>query len=88
MMLGKNLCMNDEQEINEKAKCHIVGVTLETRPDQINKDEIERFRYYGCTRVQLGIQHTNNEILDNINRRHHVEHSIKAIRMLKEMDLK
>ena len=45
-------------------------------------------RYYGCTRVQLGIQHTNNEILDIINRRHHVEHSIKAIQMLKENGFK
>tara|TARA_Y100000817_G_scaffold304787_1_gene288165 strand:+ start:852 stop:2663 length:1812 start_codon:yes stop_codon:yes gene_type:complete len=78
------LSIPQEQEINESAKCHIVGITLETRPDQINKAEIERFRYYGCTRVQLGIQHTNNEILDIINRRHHVEHSIKAIQMLKE----
>lgn len=78
----------DEQKINETAECHIVGITLETRPDQINKSEIERFRYYGCTRVQLGIQHTNNQILDKINRRHHVEHSIKAIRMLKEYGYK
>ena len=61
---------------------------FETRLDQINKAEIERLRYYGCTRVQLGIQHTNNEILDIINRRHHVEHSIKAIQMLKENGFK
>ena len=73
-----------EQQRNESASCHIVGITLETRPDQINKAEIDRLRYYGCTRVQLGIQHTNNEILDIINRQHHVEHSIKAIKLLKE----
>tara|TARA_B100001175_G_C19511578_1_gene644271 strand:- start:2001 stop:3776 length:1776 start_codon:yes stop_codon:yes gene_type:complete len=78
----------EEQEINETSECHIVGITLETRPDQINKAEIERFRYYGCTRVQLGIQHTNNKILDKINRRHHVEHSIKAIAMLKQYGFK
>ena len=77
-----------EQELNETATCHIVGLTLETRPDQINKAEINRLRHYGCTRVQLGIQHTNNEILDIINRRHHVEHSIKAIQMLKEHGFK
>ena len=77
-----------EQELNESATCHIVGLTLETRPDQINKAEINRLRHYGCTRVQLGIQHTNNEILDIINRRHHVEHSIKAIQILKEHGFK
>ena len=77
-----------EQQKNESAECHIVGITLETRPDQINKAEIERLRNYGCTRVQLGVQHTNNDILDIINRRHHVEHSIKAIQMLKENGFK
>ena len=78
----------EEHTINETSDCHIVGITLETRPDQINKSEIERFRYYGCTRVQLGIQHTQNHILDKINRMHKVEHSIKAIKLLKEYGFK
>lgn len=77
-----------EQELNEKAECHIVGFTLETRPDQINNGEIKRLRRYGCTRVQLGIQHTDNKILDIINRQHHVEYSIKAIKLLKETGFK
>ena len=77
-----------EQHLNEKAECHIVGFTLETRPDQINTAEIKRLRWYGCTRVQLGIQHTDNKILDIINRQHHVEHSIKAIKLLKEAGFK
>ena len=80
--------IEEEQRLNENAECHIVGFTLETRPDQINKGEIERFRQYGCTRVQLGIQHTSNKILDIINRQHYVEHSIKAIKLLKENGFK
>ena len=27
------------------------------------RKEIKNFRYYGCTRVQIGVQHTNDEIL-------------------------
>ena len=80
--------IEEEQRLNENAECHIVGFTLETRPDQINKGEIARLREYGCTRVQLGIQHTNNKILDIINRQHYVEHSIKAIKLLKESGFK
>lgn len=82
------LSIEDEQTINETSKCHIVGITLETRPDQINKAEIQRFRRYGCTRVQLGVQHTNNDILDIINRKHHIEDSQKAIQMLKQSGFK
>jgi len=32
----------------------------------------------------LGVQHTNNDILDIINRKHHIEDSQKAIQMLKQ----
>ena len=41
------------QTINETARCKIIGLTLETRPDTIDAAELQRLRYYGCTRVQL-----------------------------------
>ncbi|UKJ90170.1 histone acethyltransferase-like protein [Theileria orientalis] len=73
-----------EHDLNEKSKCRIIGLTLETRPDRINSTEIELLRKYGCTRVQLGIQHTKNGILDYVNRGHTTEDSIRAIYLLKE----
>ncbi|BAM39863.1 histone acethyltransferase-like protein [Theileria orientalis strain Shintoku] len=73
-----------EHELNERSKCRIIGLTLETRPDRITAGEIELLRRYGCTRVQLGIQHTNNRILDYVNRGHSTEDSIRAIHLLKE----
>lgn len=84
----KRFCLEEEQSINESEHCHIVGISLETRPDQINKHEIKRLRKYGCTRVQMGIQHTDNDLLDNINRKHTVERSIKAIKDLKDVGFK
>ena len=80
--------LTKEQEINETSQIHIVGLSIETRPDQINKDEIKRLREYGVTRVQMGIQHTDNDLLEIINRNHKVEHSIKAIKKLKEVGFK
>ena len=82
------LSLEEEQNINVNARCHIVGLSIETRPDQINVEEIKRLRKYGVTRVQMGIQHTKNELLDIINRKHHVEDSIKAIKMLKNVGFK
>ena len=73
----------DEQRGNENAYHKVIGISLETRPDHINKYEIMRLRNYGCTRVQLGVQHTDNAILDFVNRGHHVEQSVKAIHMLR-----
>lgn len=87
------LTLEEEQTINVSNKNHIIGVCIETRPDcivniinqkvRINKEEIRRLRSYGVTRVQIGVQHTDNEILEYIKRGHTVENSIEAIKVLK-----
>lgn len=57
-----------EISLNETARCRIIGVTVETRPDYISARELRRFRHLGVTRVQLGIQHLDDDILTLINR--------------------
>jgi len=66
----------------------VTGLVIETRPDQLNRREIKRLRYYGVTRVQLGVQHQDENILQLMNRRHTVECSKKAIRQLKDNGFK
>ena len=80
----ERLTLEEEIKINETARVRIIGLTLETRPDCINIEEIKFFRYLGVTRVQIGIQHTDNKILKKINRGHTIEHAKKAIKLLKE----
>ena len=75
--------LEEEIEINETAKIHIIGLTLETRPDTINIEEIANFRRYNCTRIQLGVQHTHNTVLKKINRGHTIECAYDAIKLLK-----
>lgn len=82
------LSLNDEKKINQTAKVKVIGLTLETRPDTINPETIKHFRYYGCTRVQLGIQHLDDGILTAINRRCTTRDAIDAIRLLKETGFK
>jgi len=77
------LSLDNEIHFNETAKIHIIGLTLEMRPDSINIDEIKRLRRFNCTRVQLGIQHTNNHILKLNNRGEIIENTIKSIELLK-----
>ncbi len=80
--------LTEEQDNNEKAKYKIIGLTLETRPDEINEKVIKDFRELGCTRVQIGIQHIDDKILKLTKRGHTVEESIKATRLLKENGFK
>jgi elongator complex protein 3 len=62
------------QKFNEKTVCRNVGLVLETRPDYITKKEVMRMRKLGATKIQIGIQSLDNQILE-LNRR---GHSIKA----------
>lgn len=73
-----------EQLLNEEAKCKIIGLTLETRPDTINAEMLVELRRFGCTRVQLGIQHTDDAILTLVNRQSTRDDAINAIKMLKD----
>jgi ELP3 family radical SAM enzyme/protein acetyltransferase len=83
------LTLFEEIYINEnEALCKIVGLTLETRPDCIDRFEIERFLSFGVTRVQLGIQTIDENILKKINRGCGNKEAIEAIRLLKEAGLK
>jgi ELP3 family radical SAM enzyme/protein acetyltransferase len=77
------LSLEEEIELNELSKIHIIGLTLEMRSDSINLKEIKRLRRFNCTRVQLGVQHTNNKILKMNNRGETVEITKKAIKLLK-----
>ena len=76
--------LENEIFLNQSAKSRIIGLTLETRPDAINKYEIRRFRKYGCTRVQLGVQHIHDDVLKKINRGCYTKDTKKALFLLKQ----
>jgi ELP3 family radical SAM enzyme/protein acetyltransferase len=80
--------MDYEQNLNTFAKIHVVGLGIETRPDEINENEIIRFREFGITRVELGVQHTDDALLHRVNRGHGISESKKAIKLLKDYGFK
>ncbi|KAJ1638311.1 hypothetical protein T492DRAFT_944889 [Pavlovales sp. CCMP2436] len=78
------LALQEEININEHTAVKIIGLTLETRPDTISQSEIRRLRRYGCTRIQLGIQHVDDNILELINRGAYDSDTVRALRLLKD----
>lgn len=84
----ERLSMEEEQDRNVDARIHVVGLGVETRPDEISMAEIARFRRYGVTRVELGVQHTNDDLLRRLNRGHGIVASKRAIRRLKDAGFK
>ncbi len=73
---------------NETAEHRCVGLSLETRPDWINKEEIIRMRKLGATKVEIGIQTLDDEILSLNKRGHNVQQVRKAMKMLKDAGFK
>ena len=82
------LDITTEQERNVSARVHVVGLGVETRPDEITEAELVRFRTYGVTRVELGVQHTDDALLRRVNRGHGIAESKSAIRLLKDYGFK
>lgn len=80
--------LEEAQQINESSAHKVIGLSLETRPDHITEEEIQNMRRLGCTKVQIGVQHINNEVLDLNKRGEKIEDTIKAIRLLKDAGLK
>ncbi len=68
---------------NETASHRNVGLVIETRPDCITPDEVLRLRQQGVTKVQLGIQALDDEILALNKRGHTVAETRRAMRLLR-----
>ncbi|MCB0017985.1 MAG: tRNA uridine(34) 5-carboxymethylaminomethyl modification radical SAM/GNAT enzyme Elp3, partial [Anaerolineales bacterium] len=71
------------QKLNVKAERRNVGLVVETRQDHINPDELRWLRYLGVTKVQIGIQSMNDEILALNKRGHDVQTTRDAFRLLR-----
>lgn len=80
--------LEKEQKKNETAKRRIVGLTLETRPDFINPEEIKLMRQLGATKIELGVQTLSNSILKLNQRGHSVNETIRATEFLKQAGFK
>jgi elongator complex protein 3 len=80
--------LKETQKNNEKTKNRIVGLTIETRPDFINQKELWFLRKLGVTRVELGVQATDDEILRKNQRNCYLKDIIQATKLLKNAGFK
>jgi elongator complex protein 3 len=76
------------QRRNETAGSRIIGITIETRPDYVDEDEVRRLRQLGVTRVELGVQSLDEEVLRLIARDHGAAEVRLATRLLKDAAFK
>lgn len=78
----------EQQKINEISGNRCVGLSIETRPDKINKENLEFCRKLGVTKIQIGIQTLNDKILIANNRGHNSNVSYKAVNLIRSYGYK
>jgi elongator complex protein 3 len=80
--------LSQSKKINETADCRLIGLTIETRPDYINLNELKWLRYLGVTRVELGVQSICDEVLALVRRGHGVAEIAMATKLLRQAGFK
>ena len=84
----KSKTIEDAQRLNEKSKHRCIALCLETRPDSCSKKDIKRMLEFGCTRIELGVQCTDDKIYNLVKRGHKVIDVVKATQLLKDAGFK
>ena len=80
--------LESAQKLNETAKSRNVGLVVETRPDMITPEEITRMRRLGVTKVQMGAQSFDDDILLRNLRGHTVKATLQATALLRAAGFK
>lgn len=75
--------LKELHETNTNAKHRGVGICIETRPDKIDEEAVKMYRIFGVTKVQLGLQSLNEDILEANTRGHTKEDTLKAMELLR-----
>jgi elongator complex protein 3 len=80
--------LDTSQLSNENSESRCVGLTVETKPDWCREEHVDMMLRYGVTRVEIGIQSLNDDVLRFCNRGHSVQDTVKAIQVARDSGMK
>jgi elongator complex protein 3 len=80
--------LEEAKILNEIADNRVIGLTIETRADYCNREYIDEMLRYGATRVEIGVQTTDDDLQKKINRGHSADKNKEAFAALKKAGLK
>ncbi|MBI0584510.1 MAG: tRNA uridine(34) 5-carboxymethylaminomethyl modification radical SAM/GNAT enzyme Elp3 [Methanomassiliicoccus sp.] len=88
MNLAPSTDLEDAQVRNESAPHRCVGMTIETRPDAMTGQQAGISMQLGMTRVEMGVQVLDEDILRAVNRGHGLQAVIDGTAVAKRSGLK
>jgi elongator complex protein 3 len=80
--------LEEAKRRNETADFRCTGLCIETRPDWCGEKEVKRMLYFGATRVELGVQTLDDDVLRLVQRGHGAAETRRATALLKEHGFK
>jgi len=80
--------LEEAQKYNETALHRCVGLVIETRPDNIHRSVLRWLRYLGVTKIQIGVQSLNDQILALNQRGHDVADVRRAVQLVRAAGFK
>jgi elongator complex protein 3 len=72
----------------ESSKIRNVGLTFETRPDWGHARHVDLMLSYGATRVEIGVQSLDDDVLELVERGHSTQDVIESFQVIKDAGLK
>ena len=84
----RKLSLEEAQAENERARIRCVGLTVETRPSHGRLAHGNELLRLGCTRVELGVQTTFDDVLAAVHRDHTVQDSAESAADLRDLGFK
>jgi len=73
---------------SEQSKTKCIGITIETRPDYCLKPHLSEMLSYGCTRIEIGVQSTYEDVAKDTNRGHTVAAVCNSFQLAKDCGFK
>jgi len=73
---------------SEQSRTKCIGLTIETRPDYCLTPHLTQMLSYGCTRLEIGLQSTYEDVARDTNRGHTVAAVADCFRMSKDAGFK
>lgn len=68
---------------NNKTKFQDIEITIEINPGTIAKQKLEQYKKSGINRISIGLQSTNDALLQQIGRIHNYQEFLEAYQMIK-----
>lgn len=74
--------IKDHVELDETTE-----ITIESNPDHVTMEKLEKYKNCGVNRISLGVQSTQDKVLKYLGREHNPDHVFASINKIKQVDI-